>query len=137
MLTLVTEMSGPALIVVPAMKLDPVRVTATVAPCTAAFGAMFESTGAGGLTVNVTGAEMPPLVVTVTLAAPRVVFAVMVKVAVIWVALATLTLLTVMPVPALTEAPATKLEPVRATATAAPCAPELGAMAVNVGAGGL
>src|SRR5205814_5131677 len=67
----------------------------------------------------------------------RVVFAVMVKVAVIWVALATLTLLTVMPVPALTEAPATKLEPVRATATAAPCAPELGAMAVNVGAGGL
>src|SRR5215831_4451228 len=89
-------------------------------------------------TVNVTAPLVPPEVETVTLAAPRAALAAMVKVAVIWVALATVTALTVMPeLLVATVAPETKLAPVRVTGTAVPVRPEAGLTEDRVGAGGL
>jgi hypothetical protein len=96
------------------------------------------SVGADGVTVNVTALLVPPLVVTRTFAAPSAALAAMVRVAVIWVTLATTTLLT--PIPGLltaTVAPETKLAPVRVTGTLAPCTPVAGLRDVSVGAGGL
>ena len=58
---------------------------------------------------------------TVTLRAPAVALAAIDKVAVIWVALTTATLLTVTPAEeTVTVAPETKFEPVRVTGTVSP-----------------
>ena len=76
-------------------KFVPVRVTGTLAPWTPLAGAIAVRVGAAALTVKTTGAVVPPVVVTVTLRAPVVAVAAMVNVAVIWVALTTVTLLTV------------------------------------------
>src|SRR5205823_5262069 len=116
----------------------PVNVTGTLAPCAPLFGLTLVSVGAGGLTVNGVADVVPPLVVTVTLAAAKVAFAAIVKVAVIWVALATVTLLTATPAFATaTVAPARFCLPVNVTGTLAPCAPLFGLTLVRVGAGGL
>src|SRR5215831_3155807 len=124
--------------VAPEMKLAPVRVTGTAVPATPLTGLTEDKVGAGGLTVKVTAVEVPPEVETVTLAAPRAALAAMVKVAVIWVALATLTALTVMPgLLVATVAPETKLAPVRVTGTAVPATPLAGLTEDKEGAGGL
>ena len=90
------------------------------------------------MTVKTTAAVVPAEVVTVTLRAPVVAVAEIVSVAVIWVALTTVTLLTVMPVEeTATVAPARKFVPVRVTGTEAPWMPLEGAMEVRVGAAAL
>ncbi|HTE47192.1 MAG TPA: hypothetical protein VK636_18225 [Gemmatimonadaceae bacterium] len=81
---------------------------------------------------------VPPAVVTVTLRAPAVAAAPMTRLVVSDVALATVTVPTVTPVPdTATVAPETKLVPVSVTGTVAPTVPLDGAMVVSVGAGGL
>src|ERR1041384_3373266 len=90
-----------------------------------------------GLIWKPTAELVPPEVVTVTLLVPSVALAAIANVALICVALLILTLLTVMPVPAFTVAPLTKLEPVRITGTLAPTMPPVGLIPVSVGAGGL
>ena len=85
--------------------------------------------------MKATAAVVPAVVVTVTLRAPIVAAAEMVNVAVIWVALTTVTLLTVMSVEeTFTAAPETKFVPARVTGTVAPCTPLDGAIAVRPGA---
>jgi hypothetical protein len=93
--------------------------------------------GAGGFTVNTAGPLVPPLVVTVTFAAPVAAVAEMISVAVIWVVLTTATLLTITPVLlTATAAPATKFVPARVTGTLVPWTPLAGLTEVSVGAGG-
>jgi hypothetical protein len=132
-LTLPTVTPGPALTMAPEMKLAPVNVTGTLAPCVPLLGLMLVNTGGPTVIVKATGLLVPLEVVTVTLAGPVAALAAMVKVAVIWVRLFTLTLPTVTPGPALTMAPEVKLAPVSVTGTLAPCVPLLGLMLVNVG----
>ena len=87
--------------------------------------------------MNVRAPLVPPDVVTVTLAAPVVALAAMTNVAVICVALTTVTLFTVTPeLLTLTVAPATKFVPVNVTGTLFPAVPLVGLMEVRVGAGG-
>src|SRR4029077_20658557 len=123
----------------PATKFVPVKVTFTVAPWVPVLGLIPVRVGAGGvgrLTVNGTGAEVPAVVFTVTLAAPVAALAVIVKVAVIWVVLTTTILVTVTPeLVRFTPAPATKFVPVKVTFTVAPWVPVLGLIPVRVGAG--
>src|SRR5271157_733935 len=69
--------------IAPAAKLVPVRVSHGLAPCPALAGLTDVSTGAGGFTVNAAVPLVPPLVVTVTLAAPNAALAAIVSVAVI------------------------------------------------------
>jgi hypothetical protein len=89
---------------------------------------------ASRFTVNVCVPLVAAALVTVTFWAPVVALAAMVKVAVIDVLLATVVLLTVMPVPLrLIVDPAPKLVPVRVTGTVAPWLPLLEAMEVSVG----
>jgi len=84
--------------------------------------------------VKVTAPLVPAEVVTVTLAAPVVALLAMVKVAVICVALTTLTLLTDTPLLLVfTVAPETKPVPVSVTGTEVPCSPLLGLTEVSVG----
>jgi len=84
--------------------------------------------------VKVTALLVPPVVVTVTLVGPGVALPAMVKVAVICVALSTLTLLTDTPLLLVfTVAPEMKFVPVRVTGTVVPCAPLLGLTEVRVG----
>ncbi len=113
----------------------PVSVTGTVAPCAPLFGLMEVRVGAAGVTAKVTALLVPPEVVTVTLAVPRAAVGAILKSAVIWVELITLTLLTVTPeLLTFTVAGETKLVPVSVTGTVAPCAPLVGLVEVRVGA---
>jgi hypothetical protein len=124
--------------VAPETKLVPASVTLKLDPATPLLGVIEVSVGEAWEIVNGTAALLPPEVLTVTLAAPTVAFAAMLKVAVVWVEFTTLTLLTVTPALAIvTDAPDTKLDPVSVTGTLVPCVPLVGAMDVNVGAGGL
>src|SRR5689334_15304310 len=79
---------------------------------------------------------VPPEVVTVTLLMPGEALAASVKVAVILVALTTVTFVTVTPAPALTDEPATKPEPVSVAVNVAPAAALFGLIADRPGAGG-
>ena len=107
--------------VAPETKFEPARVTGTLLPCMPVAGLTEVSVGAGGFTVNTAALLVPPLVATVTFAAPSAALAAMVKVPVICVALTTVTLLTVIPgLLAATVAPETKFEPVRVTGTVVP-----------------
>jgi len=109
-----------------------VLMTTAVAPL-AGFVELTEA--ASEFTVNVCIPLVLPALVTVTFWAPVAALAAMVNVAVIDVLLATLVLLTVMPVPLrLIVDPAPKFVPVRVTGTAAPWLPLLAAMEVSVGA---
>jgi hypothetical protein len=86
------------------------------------------------LMVKLTGPLVKPDCVTVTLAEP-VALPAIVNVAAIWVELTTTKLLTVMPaLPGLTTAPAVKFIPARLTCTVEPAAPLLGLIEVSVGA---
>lgn len=127
------------------VKLVPVSVTATLVElpveCVADVGEIAVSVGAVTATIlnafdNVT---LPPGVVTVTLLAPSAAPVAIVKFAVIVVEFTTVTPLTLTLVPDMvTEVPlVVKLVPVRVTATLVPCAPDVGAMELSVGAGGL
>ena len=69
--------------VAPSTRLLPARVTATLVPWTPLAGLTEVSVGAGGFTVNTAGPLVPPLVVTVTFAAPVAAVAPIVNVAVI------------------------------------------------------
>ena len=92
--------------------------------------------GQARTTVNATAPLVPPLVVTVTFAAPGAALAAIVKVAVIRVGLATVTLPTVTPgFATATVAPETKLVPLSATDTTAPAGPVAGVSEVRAGAG--
>jgi len=119
------------------VRLVPVSVTGTVAPCRPELGLIVVSVGAGTVvTVNVTLPLVPPGVVTVTFLAPRAALPPMAKLAVTEVALTTLTPLTVTPVPdTLTALVPVRFVPVRVTGTVAPCAPVLGLIVVSVGGG--
>jgi hypothetical protein len=98
---------------------------------------MLLSVGAGGLTVNTTAEVVPPAVVMVTFAGPVAASAAMANVAVIWVLLATTTLLMVTPgFPILTVAPEAKFVPVSVTGTVVPCTPLVGLILLSVGRGG-
>ena len=134
-LTLVTVMPFGAPTVAPAMNPVPVKVTGTDAPCTPLEGLTEDNVGIGGLTVNGTPLLVPPAVVTVTV--PLMALPPVLKVAVIVVELATLTLVTVMPFGAPTVAPAMNPVPVKITGTDAPCTPLEGLTEDNVGTGGL
>jgi hypothetical protein len=119
--TLLTVISGLVATVAPETKLVPVSVTGILEPGAPALGPIPVSVGAGGLIMKGTGALVPPEVVTVTLVAPSVALPAIVNVAVICVPLITLMLLTVMPAPAPTVAPLTKLDPVKVTGTLVSC----------------
>src|ERR1039458_626346 len=128
--------------VAPGTKLVPVRVTGTLAPWVPLAGLTEVRVGGAGLTVKASGPLAPPAGVTVMVAAPRVALRPMWRVAVIWVALTTVTLLAQIPVNTLiggslvdTVAPETKLAPVRVTGTPAPWTPLDGLTEVRVGAG--
>src|ERR1017187_9612546 len=132
-LTTVTPLTvTPALAtltVAPEMKPVPVKVTRTVAPRARLDGLIEVTFGPPGITVKDNGPLVPPDVVTVTLVGPVVALAAMVKVAVIWLALTTVTPLTVMPALAtLTLAPEIKLLPVNVTGTPLPSVPFGGLM---------
>ena len=126
--TLLTVISAvETLTVAPARKFVPVRVTGTVAPWMPLEGAMEVRVGAAVLTVKTAAAVVPPEVVTETLRAPVGAVAEIVSVAVIWAALTTVTLLTVMSAEETsTVAPARKFVPVRVTGTVAPWTPLAG-----------
>jgi hypothetical protein len=120
-------------------KFAPFPITVGLIPVNVAAG--------GASTLKVTGALLPPPVVTVTLRATPAAEAVapeaIWKVAVICVAETTVTLVTWIPSThgetahvTCTVAPARKLVPVRVTGTLAPTVPLVGVMVVNVGAGG-
>jgi hypothetical protein len=88
--------------------------------------------------VKVTAPLVPPLVATVTLAAPSAALAPIPNVAVIWVALLTVTPLTAIPLLFVdTVAPAAKLVPVSVTATLLFWKPLDGLTDVSVGGGGV
>jgi hypothetical protein len=137
-LTLLTVTPEPlTLTVSPEAKLAPAKVTFTAAPSVPLGGVTEVSVGPELLaaTVNVTALLVPAEVVTVTLREPVAAEVPMVNVAVIWPALTTVTLLTVIPEPlAATVAPAARLAPARVMFTAAPCVPLAGVTDVKVGA---
>jgi len=114
----------------------PVRVTATAVPTRPDEGLMALRVGGCVLaTVNVTLLLVPLGVVTVTFRAPRAAVPPMAKLAVMEVELATVTPLTVTPVPdTLTALAPVRLVPVRVTGTVAPCMAAAGLIAVSVGA---
>jgi hypothetical protein len=88
--------------------------------------------------VKVTAPLVPPLVATVTLAAPSAALAPIVNVAVIRVELTTVTPLTAIPLLVVdTVAPDTKFVPARVTATLLFWTPLDGLTDVSVGAGGV
>jgi hypothetical protein len=114
----------------------PARVTATLVPWTPLAGLTEVSVGAGGFTVNTAGPLVPPLVVTVTFAAPVAAVAPIVNVAVILVELTTVTPPTAIPgLLTATVAPATKTPPIRVTGTLVPWSPLAGLTDTRTGAG--
>jgi hypothetical protein len=84
--------------------------------------------------VNVTALVVAPELVTLMFTAPSAAFAAMANVAVIWVLLTTVVLLTVTSAPlTLTVAPVAKLVPVSVTPTVCPWVPLFGLIEVSVG----
>src|SRR5436853_112386 len=96
--------------------------TFTDVPCTPLGGLMFVSV-ATAFTVKVTAPLVPADVCTVTLRAPGAAAGSIATVAVNVVELETVTLLTVIPAPALTVAPVMKFAPVNVTPKVEPCTP--------------
>jgi hypothetical protein len=119
-LTLLTVMPLPALTVIPARNPVPVSVTLTLLPWAPAAGLTADNVGAGGITVNVAAPLVPPAVVTVTFLAPSAAPEAIANVAVALNPEATLTLVTVMPLPALTVIPVRKDVPVNVMLTLLP-----------------
>jgi len=137
----VTPPPDTAIAVVPVSPL-PKRLTATVVPRAPWFGETEASTGPS--TVYVAGPLVPPGVVTVILLGPIVAVDDVLKVAVMVVALTTVTPVTVRPfagATTLTVDPAVKLLPVSVTATGLAAAgvrrnPEAGEIEVRIGVPG-
>ena len=118
----------------PETKFVPTSVTLTFVPGAPALGVMDVRVGAAELMLKLTGAVVPPAVVMVTLPDPDA-LEVRANVAVIWVALTTVTLVTVTPeFETLIVAPCKKLVPVKVTLALVPGAAALGLMEVSVGA---
>lgn len=116
----------------PLIKLAPVKTTSSVCSRLPMLGAMLVSVGAGLFTVKTTSFEVSPFgLVTEKLRAPVSAVAAMVRSAVKLVALVTVTLFFVMPVPTLTVAPATKPVPVKTTFKRCKRLPLIGAMLVT------
>jgi hypothetical protein len=103
------------------------------------LGSIEVSVGAGGvLIVNVTVLLVPPGVVTLTVLAPVAALPEIEKVALTVVLFTTVIPLTVTPLPEIVIALVpVRLVPVRVTGTLVPRVPELGAIEVNVDAGGV
>jgi hypothetical protein len=136
--TLLTVTPPVTFTVAPVTKLEPAKVTLTVLPTVPALGLIEVRTGVGGSTVNTTGEDVPPEVVTATFVAPSVALLAIINIAVIWEVLDTTTLLTVTPgLLTVTLAPGTKLVPVSVTGTAVPCTPVVGLIDSSVGGSGL
>src|SRR5271157_607393 len=137
--TLLTVMRGALVFteVVP-VRLVPVRVTVSVLLREPVLGLIEVSVGAGiGSTVNVSLLLVPVDVVTLTFLPVRLAVFEMAKFAVTVVLFTAVTPLTVMPLPdTFTAVVLIRLVPVRVTATVVPRRPEVGAIEVNVGAGG-
>jgi hypothetical protein len=84
----VTPLPLTVTVVAPGTKFVPVNVALTVDPATPALGLRLANVGAGGTTVNVIGALVPPLaVVNVIACAPSGALPAMISVAVAVVAL--------------------------------------------------
>lgn len=129
---------GTTLTVDPAVKLLPIRVTATGLGAAAVLrrpegGLIEERIGVPGFTtVKVTGVVVPVGVVTVTFLAVSAAVDAIVNVALTCVSLTTVTPLTVMAPPVtLTAVAPVRLMPVNTTGWVVPRAPVLGAMANN------
>src|SRR5436309_980074 len=107
----------------PERKLEPLRVTGIVVPAKPLEGVSDPTEGnGGGLTEKVTRLLAPLEVVTVTFELPSAAPAATVKVAVIWEAVTTAILATLMPELLIAiVAPERKSEPIRVTVTALPC----------------
>jgi len=137
LLTVVVNEVVPHITFAPEVKFVPVTLSVNAAPpAVAELGLSAVIVGAGGLMVNTLAAEVPPLVVTVTLTVPAEAIIAAVTGAVTVVAL--LTVVVNEAVPHITVAPVTKFVPVTLSVNAAPPAvAELGLSAVMVGAGGL
>jgi hypothetical protein len=136
-ITQVTPLADAFTAVAP-VRLVPVRVTAGAVPCVPDVGAIEVSVGAGtdASTVNVWVLLVPPGVVTLTVWAPVVALDAIVQVALTEVAVGVPLITQVTPVPlTFTAVAPVRLVPVRVTAGAVPCVPELGAIEVSVGAG--
>src|SRR5215831_9438299 len=110
-------------------------------PAVAVLGDNVLTTGAGFAAVTVNPATsvllVPPGFVTVTFRAPGEAVTPTANVAVSCVPDATVTLLTVMPAPALTDAPMVRPVPVMVTPTVVPCAALAGLTPVMLRAGGV
>jgi hypothetical protein len=115
----------------------PVNVTSTLLPWMPPPGLTWDNVGGSRLfTVNITGPLVPLLVLTVTILAPGGALKTIANVAEPVVAESTLTLLTVMPLPASTVIPARNPVPVNATLTLLPWIPTVGFTWDNVGGSG-
>jgi len=127
-----------AVTLVAPVRFVPVSVTGTVVPLTPVLGVIDVRVGAGAeTTVNVTVLLAPPGVVMETVRAESVAVAETANVAVTLVGPTTVKPLTVTPVPETVIAVApVRFVPVRVIGTVAPCAPEVGAIEVSVGAPG-
>ena len=115
---------------------NPLPVIVTAVPTAPDVTERLVMLGPAPVTVKLAALLVPPLVVTVTSAAPVAAFAAIVNVAVICVSLTTVTPLTA--IPALltaTLAPGAKSQPASVTENAAPGAPLAGLTVFNVGAG--
>src|SRR5262249_48857292 len=114
------------------VRLTPGRVTGTLAAWKPEAGVVLGSTGTGGTAVKGSALLVPPVVVTEIGCAPVGAVAAMARVAEMLVAVMTGVPLTVTPTGRFRVEPS-RLEPVRVTATLAPCAPVAGTMLVSTG----
>lgn len=126
---------APHLALAPATKFVPLIVRVKAAPPAAAeLGFKLVMVGGGGMMVNVDPAEVPAVVVTVTLAVPAAAIRPAGTAAVSWLALTNVVVNAV--VPHLTVAPGTKFVPLTVSVKAAPPAfAELGLRLVMVDGG--
>jgi hypothetical protein len=118
------------------VRLVPVRVTAGAVPCVPDVGAIEVSVGAATdeFTVNVTVLLVPTGVVTLTVWAPVVALAAIVQVALTEVAVGVPVIVQVTPLAdTFTAVAPVRLVPVRVTAGAVPCVPDVGAIEVSAG----
>jgi hypothetical protein len=122
-------------VVAPGTNGPPVAVTTVVVPAVSVDGISVVTVGVAGLTVSVCPPLVPPLVVTVTVCAPRSAALSTLKLAVRLVPLATVTPLTLTPAPlTATVAPARKFVPVSVSLIVLPAIAVAGLRLASVGA---
>jgi hypothetical protein len=123
--------------VAPVTKLVPVRVIENDVPVTPEVGLIEVRVGVGGRTVNAWVPVVPPAVVTETVPAPSDAPPVTVTVVVMVVAVIVRAPVETPGLLKVTVAPVTKFVPVRVMENEVPVTPDVGLIALNVGAGGL